>query len=636
MSLGVTVTDFDGKILYINPADARRQDATTEELLGQSAPWVFPGEDPQLTQSGVLQPWERETITEGPENLCLRVLSQTVRDESGVPFALLTLREDISRQRALESALERRDRILRAVEMAAERFLADPSWESSLPDVLSTLAEATRTHRVRLVKDLESATTAALGSLGEQFPSQSTGVGEHENWFFQPRLGPTSTGRLAQMSSGLRRALDFPDVGSYVMIPLQGLGCLCLEDPEVARFWTRPELDALRTATRMLGSAVLRRRAENLLMAREERLSTLLDTISDPIASFDSEDRFSYINRAFSNLLGYHLGNLAQRRLQDVVHEEDRDELAGLLTELRSGRWSALSDPPTLVFLSADGGEIPLACHFETQPSAEGSMKYRGIFQDRRTEQAANRVRRQFISLVHHELKTPLTSILGASRLLESEFSGVKGSDSERLFEILNRNTHRLGRLIEKLLDLQRLSLGQMHYQLEYFEVQPLLDEAVMGKSSTALRANHQVLGGLSPGIFVYADREKCLHALDELLDNACRFAWEGTEIRLELECQGNEVLIHVEDEGPGFSSGAIEDFLLGIPQVQVDTQHHSQGGGIGLTLTKELVEGMGGKLVVDSRPGEGAKVTIRLPAQPPKAVLQAMADDMGSANLEN
>lgn len=621
--LGLTITDFEGRVAYINPMEARWQGSSPDQLRGRVAPWVPISEIPAGLRSGAIPFWEHEvsaqqsTEPQGGEPLLLQVRCQAVRGGASLPRLLVTLRRNISHRRTLEETFERHRRILQAVELAAERLLADPSWETSLSEVLGALAEATETQRAHFLTDLDS---LDLPSLRETTPVETGFSGEApHHWLFQPRLGPLETGTLRSLPRGLRRALGSPLEGSYALLPLVDLGCLCLESTEEDRTWAPQEMDALRAAARMLGSALLRQRAEHTLMHREERFRTLLDTVSDPIAGFNGEDRFCYINSAFSNLFGYHLGALARRRLRDLVHERDRERLAHRLAALSAtegipaaeGTPADAAQHPVLTFHTADGREIPLECRLEQTPPEAGETRYRGIFYDRTADQTAHRIQRQFVSLVHHELKTPLTSIVGAVRLLDSNFEQDK---DRRLLEILGRNTVQLERLIDKLLDLQRLSLGQMPYQLEDIELQPLLDEVILACKTKAQNGSHRLRADHARSLLIHADREKLLDILDELLTTACTFAWEGTDIRLHLEDRGQEVLLRVRQEGPGLPSGVLDDLFLGVPQEEADTMHPGQRIGIGLTLARGLLEGMSGRLVVESQLGEGTQVTLHLP----------------------
>ncbi|MEM8932831.1 MAG: PAS domain S-box protein, partial [Acidobacteriota bacterium] len=151
MSLGVTITDMDGTILYVNPADARIHGYTVDELHGQDSR-IYAAGDAIEGGGDVVEPWARERMnrTRSGEIFPVRLVSDRVRDRDGQPIATVTICEDIRERIRIREALERRDRILEAVAFAAERFLSQSEWETSISDVLERLGEATGVDRVYL------------------------------------------------------------------------------------------------------------------------------------------------------------------------------------------------------------------------------------------------------------------------------------------------------------------------------------------------------------------------------------------------------------------------------------------------------------------------------------------------------
>ncbi len=236
-------------------------------------------------------------------------------------------------------------------------------------------------------------------------------------------------------------------------------------------------------------------------------------------------------------------------------------------------------------------------------------MTTRGLSDPQQIEGVLRSIRDEFASLVHHELKTPLSSILGATCLLESELEDLADPACLHLLDILKRNTRRLQQLLENLLDLQRITAGQMTYQLERLELLPLLDEvATLDETTRGLLRFEPVRAGRA---VVYADRRKLVRAVIELLDNIRGLTLGGTAIRLRIEQRTEHVLLHLDDEALG--SQPASDSVAESTGKQLRQPRAAERASIGLALAKELVAGMGGEISMNG--GEGRHLTLRLPS---------------------
>ncbi len=235
-------------------------------------------------------------------------------------------------------------------------------------------------------------------------------------------------------------------------------------------------------------------------------------------------------------------------------------------------------------------------------------MTTRGLSDPQQIEAVLRSIRDEFASLVHHELKTPLASILGATCLLESELEELADPACLHLLDILKRNTRRLQQLLENLLDLQRISAGQMTYQLERLELLPLVEEiAALDETTRGLLRFESIQFGR---IVVYADRRKLVRAVVELLDNLRGLTLGGTAIRLRVERRAEYVLLHLDEEALGTRPGS--DGAPDRSTEQLRQPRAAERASIGLALARELVAGMGGEILMNV--GEGRHLTLRLP----------------------
>ncbi len=229
---------------------------------------------------------------------------------------------------------------------------------------------------------------------------------------------------------------------------------------------------------------------------------------------------------------------------------------------------------------------------------------------------AADRAKSAFLSRVSHELRTPLNAVLGFSQLLELE-----PGDGERqrrwVAQVLSSGRHLLA-LLDDVLDISSAQTGQLPMTVETLALQPLAAEVVAMLSGAAKAAGvhlHDDTGHL-PGLTVRADRKRLLQVLSNLLSNAIKYNRPGGWVRLKAEAGDGDggVVLSVADSGPGLD--AAQRARLFQPFERVGAQHGAvPGTGLGLALSRQLVEAMGGRVTVDSAPGRGSTFRVHLPA---------------------
>jgi len=656
MNLGVTVTDLDGNILYTNPADARMHGYTVEELLGRSARRFAPGgELPRDEFEGpdsdvaYLKPWSRERInvTRDGREFPVRLVSDIVRDHREAPLALVTICEDITDEKRIEEALARRDRILEAVGIAAERFLTEASWETSVEEVLETLKKATgvshiylrRVHDPGVVPRGMADTWSTLNGISDTVVQDAIKLAGGEElfprWEEKLRQGNLLQGKVRDLPEEERAVLVARGVRSYAVVPIfvasVWLGFLCLEHSEDQREWSPAELEVLRTAARTFGAAIQRKLAEEALAASQARYQDLLENASDLVQSVSPKGRFQFVNRAWKDALGYTQEEVSRITLWDVVHPAHHDRYKEMIRRIMNGGGG---DRLEVVFVTKEGAEITVEGSINCRFVDDKPVATRGIFRDITERKIVDRMKQEFISTVSHELRTPLTSIIAALGLLES---GRLASDTERVAELVtvaHRNSNRLLRLINNLLDLQKLAAGKISYHITSIDARNLIEEAVRGIRSFAdsLGIRLEIIE-VTSGIRILADRDHLIQVLNNLLSNAIKFSPKGAEVILNASRQGERVIISVADCGPGIPEEFQERLFEKFTQVDSSPTRTSGGSGLGLSIVKGLVDGMRGRISVDTRIGRGTTFHVDLPMASPSATAAA---DEAADTLKN
>jgi two-component system phosphate regulon sensor histidine kinase PhoR len=228
----------------------------------------------------------------------------------------------------------------------------------------------------------------------------------------------------------------------------------------------------------------------------------------------------------------------------------------------------------------------------------------------------ADQMRRDFVANVSHELRTPLTAIRGYAEALRDE--ALPAADRERFLATIDRHTERMTRLVQDLLRLARIESGQEPMVAEPCQVQRVF-AAVAGDLRPRLEAKGQrIVTVVGDGAeVVVTDAHKLEEVLRNLVDNASAYAPARTQVRLEAVRDGGEIVVTVEDEGPGIPAADLTRVFERFYRVDPARSRESGGTGLGLSIVRHLVDRLGGRVSAANRPGGGAEFVVRLPVTP-------------------
>jgi signal transduction histidine kinase len=237
-----------------------------------------------------------------------------------------------------------------------------------------------------------------------------------------------------------------------------------------------------------------------------------------------------------------------------------------------------------------------------------------------RREAEANRMKDEFLANLSHELRTPLNVVLGYSRMLSSRPCSdtcVDGPRVARNLQAIERNAAAQMRIIEDLLDVQRIVAGRFNLEYAGCELDRLGQGALESLMPSANAKRLNVRATLEP-VLMEADGARLQQVLWNLLANAIKFTPEGGHIGLDMMRDGDEVVIRVQDSGEGIPAAFLPHVFERFRQLDMSATRRHHGMGLGLAIVKHVVEAHGGTVIAES-PGEdlGATFTVRLPATP-------------------
>jgi signal transduction histidine kinase/PAS domain-containing protein/ActR/RegA family two-component response regulator len=253
------------------------------------------------------------------------------------------------------------------------------------------------------------------------------------------------------------------------------------------------------------------------------------------------------------------------------------------------------------------------------------------------------RLKNEFVSTVSHELRTPLTSIAGALELIEAGVTGALPEKTHEMVRIAYQNSQRLIRLINDILDVEKIESGRMTFDIKREPLRPLIRRAMSETESFA--AGFNVTLTLVPGdeALAWVDPDRFLQVVTNLLSNAAKFSPSGGTVEVRLGRYGGRVRVSVADKGPGIPEEFRSHLFEKFAQADSSDRRAKGGTGLGLAIVKGIVEHLGGTIAVDSVLGVGTTFHIDLPegggaktsapaAQRPRILI--LEDDIASSAL--
>lgn len=371
-------------------------------------------------------------------------------------------------------------------------------------------------------------------------------------------------------------------------------------------------------------------RMEGRIRTLTRQSDSILESVGDGIYGLDLEGRVTVINSAAAQMLGYKADELLGREMHATIHHsrpDGTDYPANECPVLRSLKNLETMRVSNDVFWRKDGTSFPV--EFVARPQIEsqtdpasGGKPGRAIgvvvaFTDTTERRALDRMKDEFISTVSHELRTPLTSLRAALGLVTGGALLARPEKMQQMLEIALGNTDRLVRLVNDILDLERISSGKSELQLTMCSTEDLLQRAAALQAGAAAKANISLT--LEPSTArVWADPDRILQTLTNLISNAIKFSpAESAIILCAKTLDENEAMLEVTDHGRGIPADKLDSIFERFQQVDASDSRAMGGTGLGLAICRSIVTQHGGRIWASSVPGEGTTFHFTLPSRP-------------------
>ena len=360
--------------------------------------------------------------------------------------------------------------------------------------------------------------------------------------------------------------------------------------------------------------------AEQALHMATRQRELILESVGDGIYGIDLDGRITFVNQAGAAALGCTPEQLTGRDMHQVIHHTHADgtpysrSTSPILQALRRCESIRMRDE---VFWRNNQTAFPV--EYSANPILENGrvsgmvVAFRDVSERRRLE----KMKDEFISTVSHELRTPLTSLRASLGLIASGSLDRRPEKQHQMVEMAIANSDRLIRLVNDILDFDRVGKGKLPLDRLPVEAMVLLRRAADVAYPQANQA-HITLRIEAPPMQVLADEERILQVLNELVANALKFSQSDTTIRLSAHPSAEgQVTFSVDDQGRGISPEKLERIFDRFQQGDASDSRALGGTGLGLALCRSIVEQHGGRIWAESTPGMGSKFQFTLPAAP-------------------
>lgn len=370
----------------------------------------------------------------------------------------------------------------------------------------------------------------------------------------------------------------------------------------------------LKYANKTLESRVTERTLE--LEHSEKRQRAIVENIADGLLTIDHQGYIQSINLSAMKMFGYELSEVVGINIKMLMPEPFPLEYDSYLHNYQqTGNKKIIDTHREVEGLRKDGTVFPVELSV-TEMIIGGETIFTGVIRDITERLAMDKMKNEFISTVSHELRTPLTSIRGALGLLVSGTVGELPESANEMLKIASNNTERLLLLINDILDIQKIESGKMSFKFESVELSTFINKAIDEHAEYGNQYGVTLVKGhILENVQIYADKDRLMQVMGNLLSNAAKFSGDGDKVEISIASHHVDRLrISVTDYGAGipeeFHSKLFEQFT----QSDSSDTRAKGGTGLGLSISKVIVEKHGGIIDFFSKEGIGSTFYIELP----------------------
>ncbi len=351
------------------------------------------------------------------------------------------------------------------------------------------------------------------------------------------------------------------------------------------------------------------------LEEEREKVVAIMENLVEGVLAFDQKGQVLFANPRAFTLLSLDSGQIQGRSMWEIIRNQELAKLVENCQHLalhESQRAEVELHAPAFMVLEVYALPFPLS------DQKKGSvLVFHDVTELRRLEQ----VRAEFIDNVSHELRTPLAAIVGYLETLIDEPS-LETPGNRKFVHIAHHHAERLSRLVNDLRSLSEIESGKVILRCEAVQLEGVVEEVCEMFQSQVVKKGLQVSNHVNTELYAWADRDRLIQILVNLIDNALKYTPAGGSISFHVHPQGNErIILQVKDTGQGISSTDLPRITQRFYRVDRARSREEGGTGLGLSIVKHLTQLLGGQFRIHSELGKGTTVEMELPISSTSAV---------------
>lgn len=363
--------------------------------------------------------------------------------------------------------------------------------------------------------------------------------------------------------------------------------------------------------------AQLSQELEKSVKELTKKIELILHGIDEGVFTVDRELRILTFNPAAEKILGWREEEVIGRPCAEIFREDGASSYQeGLLSEAMRKAQLVTSGREGYSVISKDGQRTLIASSVVPLSDPDGQVVGAMVaFRDVSAELELDHMKSGFIAMVSHELRSPLSHIIASMELMRG--ANLSNDQQQDLLNIVHAQSNRLNKFVEQILDVSLLEAGTVKAEQQPVALNPVIEQIIKAFEIRANTHRFEFTAPEGPTIVV-GDESKIQTVLDNLVENAVNYSPKGSRVSVEVSDRDTEVVISVIDEGIGIPAKQLERIFERFHRVNASDDQEQYGYGLGLYISKRLIEIQGGSIWAESEVGRGSRFSFSLPRWSP------------------